>query len=183
MSLLIPYSDSALPMEAVPAIKLTHFVGEGLGGNVYAYARVYSHLGALMCDLLRFEQRPCEHVRMGLALGNADIPDKLLFYSVRFGHSATLCVYEGGALTSTLTAPTPIFGSGYDEQGLYVSACATIPAEVLREVFQKSLELKSVWGINIYSFDTRYPAFGSAFETSLAKGIYSFDSLSTFMPV
>lgn len=183
MSLLIPYSDIHLPIEAVPAVKLTHFMGEALSGNVYAYAKLYSLSGALVCELSRFEEKPCEYVRMGIALGNADIPDKLLFYSVAFNGNASLSLYSGGALIRELAASTPSFASGADEQGQYVNASFTISADTLHEQFNAVLSPKSVWACNVYSYDTRQAAFGSAFAAELSKGIYSSDSLTTFMPI
>ena len=47
MSLLITNSRDALPMETLPALKITHFNGEPARGQVYAYLRCYVRDGEI----------------------------------------------------------------------------------------------------------------------------------------
>ena len=54
MSFLITNSRDALPMETLPALKITHFNGEPARGQVYAYLRCYVRDGEIPFSVSSF---------------------------------------------------------------------------------------------------------------------------------
>ncbi len=166
MSFLITESRDALPMETLPAWKITHFYGEPARGCVYAYVRCYVRGGSIPFSVTVFDGAPRKTARIGFAVTLDDAVQTYLFMSCAKGQGGALWLYRAGEGGDTpvrqLQMPALRELSGSDEQGVYWGAEGVLPAEALREVFGCVPKAGDLLPAGAFLYDTAESAFGSA---------------------
>lgn len=166
MSFLITESRDALPMETLPAWKITHFYGTPARGCVYAYLRCYVRNGAMPFSVTVFDGAPRETARIGLAVTLDDAAGTYLLVSCAKGQDAALWLYEaregGDVPLRRLAMPAVRQLAGSDEQGVYWGAEGVLPAGALREVFGRVPKAGDLLPANVFLYDEAEPAFGAA---------------------
>ncbi|MCM1150384.1 MAG: hypothetical protein NC319_09940 [Butyricicoccus sp.] len=166
MPYMISYSDKPLPLETLPAWKITHFRGEPSRGPVYAYLRCYVHGGALAYSATVFDEAPPATARFGFAFTTLEKPQRYLFLVCAKQLETTLHLYEAAppddAPVQALPLPPSRHLGGSDEQGFYWSAEGEIPSELLQSVFGHVPQVGDVLPGNVFLYDEAEAAFGSA---------------------
>lgn len=166
MSFLITESRDALPMETLPAWKITHFYGTPARGCVYAYLRCYVQSGAMPFSFTVFDGAPRKTARFGFAVTLDDTAETYLFASCAKGQNAALRLYRAGegadAPVRKLEIPAVRQLAGSDEQGVYWSAEGVLPAGTLREIFGRTPKTGDVLPANAFLYDEAEQAFGTA---------------------
>lgn len=173
LSFLITESRDALPMETLPAWKITHFYGTPARGCVYAYLRCYVQNGAIPFSVTVFDGAPRETARFGFAVTLDDTAGTYLFVSCAKGQNAALwlCRAHETAADDGVPADVPVRQlempamrqlAGSDEQGVYWSAEGVLPAETLREIFGRTPKAGDLLPANAFLYDEAERAFGAA---------------------
>lgn len=161
----IPISKSATPLvfDALPALKVRHYVGTPTGGNIYTLARFYLLGEALALSLCVFEKTPPPESRVGFAIA---------------GTKGRVLVLALGPkqvrlqLAPDEEAPPPpkaAYFTGQDEQGWYWGANLTLPAEALAKAGAAPAQ-PTVFAANVAKYRTDETAFGTVFPAPLAAG-------------
>lgn len=130
MEILISQSEVPLVFDAIPAIKVSHYVSQGL--SIYTYARVYALKNDIILNLCSFERDPIEE-------------SAIQFYFYQKGETAQMVVTltptklfceieqdNGNKEKIELEQPTRF--SGTDEQGWYWGGNVTVPQIILRKI-------------------------------------------------
>lgn len=166
MSYLISESADALPMETLPAWKITHFCGVPARGMVYAYLRCYIRAGALFYCATVFDSTPRPTARFGFAFTPEPTPRRYLFLTCAKGAAPTLRLYETAAPhdrpVRTLALPPARQSTGSDEQGEYWSEEGEVPASILQGVFGHIPQPGDVLPANVFLYDEAEAPFGAA---------------------
>lgn len=166
LSFLITESRDTLPMETLPAWKITHFYGTPARGCVYAYVRCYVQNGAIPFSVTVFDGAPRKTARIGFAVTPDDTAAMYLFASCAKGQGGTLWLYRAGEEADIpvrqLEMPALRELAGSDEQGVYWSAEGVLPAAALRAVFGRVPKTGDLLPANAFLYDTAEPAFGAA---------------------
>ena len=169
MSFLITESRETLPMETLPAWKITHFYGTPTRGCVYAYLRCYVQNGAMPFSVTVFDGAPRETARFGFAVTLNDTAGIYLFASCAKGQDAALWLYRASETAEgadvpirKLEMPAVRQLAGSDEQGVYWSAEGVLPAGTLREIFGRIPKAGDLLPANAFLYDEAEQAFGAA---------------------
>ena len=169
MSFLITESREPLPMETLPAWKITHFYGTPARGCVYAYLRCYVQNGAIPFSVTVFDGTPRETARFGFAVTLDDTAGIYLFASCAKGQDAALWLYRANETgvgadvpVRRLEMPAVRQLAGSDEQGVYWSAEGVLPAGTLREIFGRTPKAGDFLPANAFLYDEAEQAFGAA---------------------
>lgn len=188
MPFLVTDSTTPLPVETLPALKLTHYYENPVYGQIYAYLRCYVHKGAFCYNLLVFEEAPPASRRIGFALCPAQSQGQFLFASFAkpAGTDAlALCdIREDGQAVASCHVPLPPArrSAGEDEQGPYWCAEGVLPASIFLEAFGKAPHAGEFWPSNVFLYDTAAPGFGAAFPCRNMGGVWQ-AGLEPFMVV
>lgn len=166
MSYLISESTGPLPVETLPAWKVTHFCGAPARGQVYAYLRCYLCGGSLRYCATVFDSAPRPTARFGFAFTPEDTPRRYLFVSCAKGAAPVLRLYETGepedVPVRTLALPPARQATGSDEQGAYWSEEGEVPAGLLRGIFGRVPQTGDVLPANVFLYDEAEAPFGAA---------------------
>ena len=148
MSFLITNSRDALPMETLPALKITHFNGEPARGQVYAYLRCYVRDGEIPFSVTVFDETPPDTARFGFAVTPDDAAGTYLFASCTKQQGDALWLYRTGEPADVplrrLEMPPMRHLAGSDEQGFYWSAEGVLPAQAFRTAFGRVPRVRGV---------------------------------------
>lgn len=185
MSYLISESADALPMETLPAWKITHFCGEPSRGRVYAYLRCYLHGGALAYCAAVFDAAPRPTARLGFAFAPGDTPRRYLFLSCAKGAPPVLRLYETGGARDVpvrgLASPSARQTAGSDEQGEYWSEEGEISAGVLQGIFGRMPQAGGVLSANVFLYDEAESPFGAACPAPPGRGVPTAEGFGTMI--
>lgn len=166
LSFLITESAEALPIETLPAWKITHFTGEPARGRVYAYLRCYVQNGAIPFGVTVFDSAPRTTARFGFAVTLDAAAQTYLFFFCAKGREGKLWLYRAGTAFDTPLRPMDMPAlrrlAGSDEQGVYWGAEGVIPAETLREAFGRVPKAGDLLPANAFLYDEAEAAFGAA---------------------
>ena len=163
MPFLVTDSASPLAFETLPALKVTEFQGRPERGEVYSYLRCYVREGALYYSVAVFDGAPPATARIGLAITADDTAERYLFAVLGKGQNCELSLYKDDVLEKVLAAPAVRHLAGQDEQGEYWSAESVLPAELFRTLFGRVPPAGMLLPGNVFLFDRRETAFGTAF--------------------
>ena len=187
MAFLITDSAAPLLMETVPALKITHYYGHAVRDNVYAYLRCFVRSGSVYCCFTCFDEAPPETAFLALCLQPADRSETALCFAAGKGSGTVLTVRGAdGTVLKTLAAQAADavqVVTGGDEQGLYWSINAVLPATAFSEVFGDTPKSGSVFAGNLYLCNSAETAFGAAFPVPEGAGALSALGFGTFMVV
>ena len=151
MSFLITNSRDALPMETLPALKITHFNGEPARGQVYAYLRCYVRDGEIPFSVTVFDETPPHTARFGFAVTPDDAAGTYLFASCTKQQGDALWLYRTGEPADVplrrLEMPPMRHLAGSDEQGFYWSAEGVLPAQAFRTAFGAAFPVPTGAGV------------------------------------
>ncbi|HIV87598.1 MAG TPA: hypothetical protein H9896_05775 [Candidatus Pygmaiobacter gallistercoris] len=163
MAFPVSYSKTPLVLDAVSALKITHFYGHSALDEVYSYLRIFVQDGALVFSLTSFEQHPPENSRVGAAFSFDPEGRRQLFVSAN--HDLSLCaeIRTDGTAAQPITFDTPpaLFG-GSDEQGFYWGCRFLLGPALIKQLGGKLLP-GSVFLGNAYKFADGERAYGAAF--------------------
>jgi len=187
LSYLISESAEALPMETLPAWKITHFCGTPARGQVYAYLRCYIRGGAICYCATVFDSAPRPTARFGFAFTPGNEPQRYLFLSCAKDAAPTLRLYERGepedVPVRTLTPPSARQTTGSDEQGEYWSEEGEVPAEVLQGLFGHVPQCGDVLPANAFLYDAAEAPFGAACPVPPGKRVPTAAGLGTMVVI
>ncbi len=187
LSFLITESRDALPIEALPALKITHFTGEPARGRVYAYLRCYVHDGAIPFSVTVFDGAPRDTARFGFAVTLDSAAEIYLFASCAKGRDGKLWLYRAGAEFDMPLRPMEMPAlrqlAGSDEQGVYWGVEGVIPAGTLREVFGRIPKAGDMLPANAFLYDKAEAAFGAAYPVPEGRGVPSASGFGTLVVV
>ena len=100
MSMLVSYTQTPMVLDAVGALKVTHYYGRSALDDVYTYLRAFVLRGDLIFSLTAFEQTPPAESRIAVAF--RFLPEKDPFFYLTVGPA---CPVE--AFLSDQTAWSP----------------------------------------------------------------------------
>ena len=187
MSFLITNSRDALPMETLPALKITHFNGEPARGQVYAYLRCYVRDGEIPFSVTVFDETPPDTARFGFAVTPDDAAGTYLFASCTKQQGDALWLYRTGEPADVplrrLEMPPMRHLAGSDEQGFYWSAEGVLPAQAFRTAFGRVPRVRGILPGNAFLYDVSEPAFGAAFPVPAGAGVPTAAGFGTFVVV
>ena len=159
----VSFSKTPLVLDAVSALKITHFYGHSVLDEVYSYLRVFVHRGALVFSLTSFEQHPPEISRIGAAFSFDSKGEQLLFLSINPAGQLTATLSADGAAPKPVTLPSaPVPFGGSDEQGFYWGFRFQLDAALIDQLGGQ-LVPGSVFLGNAYKLADGETAYGAAF--------------------
>lgn len=177
MSMLVSYSETPLVLDAVSALKVTHYCGHSALDDVYAYFRAFVCGAGLTFSLTSFERRPPRESRVGAALCLDPQAEEYLFFSTNGAMESECALYreQGGGpdlRVRPLALPQqPAHFGGSDEQGFYWGCEVLLDEAFLRETFGVRLRPGSVFTGNVYKYAAGEAAFGAAFPSPPGAGL------------
>lgn len=168
MVMPVSFSDKPLVLDAISALKVTHYYGVALRDNIYCYLRLYVFGGSLSFSIASFEQTPPPESRTGAAFGFGG--SNYLFVSCNAEGDLQAGLYAASPtgpdqLVRTVPLPQPELFRGVDEQGYHWGFACTLSAALLAELFEETLAPGAVFSGNVYKYAADEAAFGSAFAS------------------
>lgn len=166
MAMPVSFSKKDLVLDAIGALKITHYHGQSRLDDVYCYLRSYVRAGTLVLGILSFERTPPPESRAGAAFAFGDGEEYLFFSCNRQGDlSARLYTRtaERDIPGREIDLGQPELFAGVDEQGHHWGFSLTLSAALLEELFGAQLSPGSAFWGNVYKFCDGEDAFGSAF--------------------
>lgn len=186
MTIPISYSETPLVLDAISAVKVTHYYGNSALGNIYAYLRAYVCAGELIFSLTSFEKTPPATSRLGAAFQFVPGAD-FLFVSIGPKQAECHLVHPAAvgqaAPDKLLDLPAPAWFGGSDEQGFYWGAELHLPAAMLQTQFAATLCPGWQFTGNVYKYALGDAAFGAAFACPHASGLPDCQSFGNFVVV
>lgn len=180
MSFLITVSDTPAVLDTMPALKLTYWNGCPMRDTVYSYGKLAFQDGALTLGGWIFDGNPASQQRFSAVFQFA--PDTLLSYTVSpAGEGSCRLTRADGSVLTCQTSPLHM-GAGCDEQGPYWSFEVTLPRELFLTHFGRAAAPQDTFFGNLFLYDTREDAFGSAFPVSEGAAPPA-DSFGSFIAV
>ena len=85
MAMPVSFSKKDLVLDAIGALKITHYHGQSRLDDVYCYLRSYVRAGTLVLGILSFERTPPPESRAGAAFAFGDGEEYLFFSCNRQG--------------------------------------------------------------------------------------------------
>lgn len=187
LAFLITSSRDALPMETLPALKITHFNGTPARGMVYAYLRCYLHADDLAFSVTVFDEAPPATARIGFAVTTDEAAGTYLFAVCSKEQGDALWLYRAGSPCDTPVRRIPVAPmrhlAGGDEQGFYWSAEGVLPGALFREAFGAAPKVGGTMPANVFLFDTAEAAFGAAFPVPDGAQVPTAAGLGAFVIV
>ncbi len=182
MSMLVSYTKTPMVLDAVGALKVTHYYGRSALDDVYTYLRAFVLRGDLIFSLTAFEQAPPPESRIAAAF--RFVPDKAPFFYLTVGPDGPAEAFlagEGGMTPISLPEAGSRFG-GSDEQGFYWGYAFTLPRSFLAQLGADLLP-GSVFTGNLYKYAVGEAAFGAAFPCDAAAGFPNGENFGEFVVV
>ena len=163
MAFPVSYSKTPLVLDAVSALKITHFYGRSALDDIYSYLRIFVQNGALVFSLTSFEQNPPKNSRVGAAFCFDPGKGRTLKISVNHDLALSAVIAAPGEPEQPVSLCTPpsLFG-GSDEQGFYWGCRFVLEPELVGEL-GGNLVPGSVFFGNAYKFAQGESAYGAAF--------------------
>lgn len=184
MPFLVTDSDSLLPAEALPALKLTEFYGALDRGTLYSYLQCYAFQRSLYYYFTVFDEAPPKEQRAIIALGSEQTTDYLALTLAPYDGETVLHLYrEGDEPICTLPCIQADYLRGADEQGGYWRAGGIIPAEAFDLLGGSRLYAGQAVPGNVFLFHQGKLAFGAAFAVPKAQSVPTAKGFQPFVIV
>ena len=95
MSMLVSYTQTPMVLDAVGALKVTHYYGRSALDDVYTYLRAFVLRGDLIFSLTAFEQTPPAESRIAVAF--RFLPEKDPFFYLTVGPACPVEAFLSGS--------------------------------------------------------------------------------------
>ncbi len=182
MSMLVSYTQTPMVLDAVGALKVTHYYGRSALDDVYTYLRAFVLRGDLIFSLTAFEQTPPAESRIAVAF--RFLPEKDPFFYLTVGPACPVEAFlsgSNGMVSLSLPQQGNRFG-GSDEQGFYWGYEFCLPSSFLAKMGAKLLP-GSVFTGNLYKYAVGESAFGAAFPCDPSLGFPRGENFGEFVVV
>ncbi len=165
LSFFVTDSNTKLLTDTLPALKIKHYYGTALKDNVYSYARIYFHKGALHGCFTSFDENPLKSTRMSLCLQGISNDEVLIIsFGKHFEGKVFTLNKNGEAKTNFSDFTSNDAFTGEDEQGIFWNVEFCVNSSVFEKALGEKPLSKSVYSCNLFLHNDEEHAFAAAFK-------------------